>query len=140
MSEAIQNTQPTQAERMAAARAARAERAETSAEVTAPAAAAPDLEAPPVPAGPSLLERAAANLEQQRLAKIAALRAAKVSSSDPISDPEVKVRVLKRGGGKISMGEHISGLGDLTYDAGETPLLPKSLALTLEDRGLVEID
>lgn len=139
MSEAIQNTQ-TQAERMAAARAARAERADAAPEVAAPVAAAADPEVPPAPAGPSLLERAAANQEQARLAKIAALRAAKLSNADPVGEPEVKVRVLKRGGGKISMGEHISGLGDLTYDAGETPMLPKSLAQTLEDRGLVEID
>ena len=37
------------------------------------------------------------------------------------------------------MGEHINGLGDLTYDHGETPDLPRSIALELEDRGFVEI-
>lgn len=137
------------ADRMAAARAARAAKAQAAAVIAqaAPDGAAavpdsklePEAEVPAVPE-PTLLEKVAANQEASRQAKIAALRAAKVASSDPIAEPVVKVRVLKRGGGQISMGEHISGLGDLTYDAGETPSFPLSIAKDLEDKGLVEIE
>jgi hypothetical protein len=90
-------------------------------------------------AGPTILERAAANQEQARQAKIAALRAAKVQHTTNTAEPKVTVRVLKKGHGQISMGEHVNGLGDLTYDHGETFELVQSIALELEDRGLVEI-
>jgi hypothetical protein len=92
-----------------------------------------------IPAGPTLLERAAANQEQSRQQRIAALRAAKVQHTTKAEEPKVSVRVLKKGHGQISMGEHVNGLGDLTYDHGETFELVQSIALDLEDRGLVEI-
>lgn len=142
-------------DRMAAARAARAankakadaERA--SAVAPAPAetpAAAPTPLAQPAsrvdqisPAGPTTMEKAAATDQAKRDAKIAALRAAKLAGADPASEPVVTARVTKKGHGQISMGEHISGLGDLTYDHGETPSFPQSIAQDLEDRGFVEI-
>lgn len=135
---------PAVAARMAAARAARAAKkaAETPVAETAPAVSSEvaALEQPvELPAGPTLMEKAAANEHAQRLAKIAALRAAKMSNADPVSEPRVTVRILKKGHGLVSMGEHISGLGDLTYDFGETPSLPQSIATDLENRGLVEI-
>jgi hypothetical protein len=138
------------ADRMAAARAARKAKAAASAHES-PAAPTQATPAPAeavvhepslsdeLPAGPTILERAAANQEEQRQAKIAALRAAKLNGPDAATEPMVQVRVLKRGAGLISMGDHIGGLGDLTYDAGETPSFPRSIAQALEDRGLVEI-
>jgi hypothetical protein len=134
-------------DRMAAARAARA--AKKAAE---PATEAPHPESAPhvvsvskleqpleIPAGPTSHEKAAANAETKRLDKIAALRAAKLANSDPQDEPKVQARVLKKGHGQIAMGEHIGGLGDLTYDFGETAELPQSIAAELEDRGFVEI-
>jgi regulator of protease activity HflC (stomatin/prohibitin superfamily) len=138
------------ADRMAAARAARAaKKAEAEAASTAAAAegpapaegaaetAAADAE---LPAEPTTLEKVAINEEERRQAKIAALRAAKLAGPDTTVEQQVRVRVLKRGHGLISTGEHIGGLGELTYDHGETPNLPRSIAMDLEDRGLVEIE
>lgn len=129
------------ADRMAAARAARADAAEaTKAEAPTPPVAADRNEvAEDLPAGPTILERAAANEEERRLEKIAKLRAAKLNGSDPVAEPVVTVRVLKKGHGLISMGDHVGGLGELTYDFGETPGFPQSIAEALEDKGLVEI-
>jgi hypothetical protein len=98
------------------------------------------LEAPAeIPAGPTSMEKAAATEDHKRLAKIAALRAAKSAHVDPHTEPKVRVRVLKKGHGQVSMGEHVTGLGDLTYDFGETFDMPQSIAEALEDRGFVEI-
>jgi hypothetical protein len=140
---------PAVADRMAAARAARAaKKAEAAPAVADPVHHVSRSEAPQVealekpielPAGPTSGEKAAANEDAKRLAKIAALRAAKQSSADPLAEPKVTVRITKKGHGKVSMGEHVSGLGDLTYDHGEMPDLPRSMALELEERGFVEI-
>jgi hypothetical protein len=131
-------------ERMANARAARgtpeSQPEAGSGDQPVNAAAAPEAPAPTVelPAGPTLLERRAANEAEARQRKIDALKRAKEAQAAP--PPEgVPCRVLKRGEGKISMGEHISGLGDLTYDKGETLTLPPETAAQYEDLGYVEI-
>jgi len=127
------------ADRMAAARAARAaKKAQAAPEAAAPAPQAP-IVAGDEPIGPTTMEKAALTDEAKRAAKVAALRAAKVSSANPTEEPNVVVRVTKKGHGQVSMGEHIASLGDLTYDHNETPSLPLSIAQELEDRGFVEI-
>lgn len=52
---------------------------------------------------------------------------------------KVIARVTKKGAGQISTGVNIAGMGDMTYDAGETPELDLIVAKELEERGLVEI-
>ena len=128
------------ADRMAAARAARAANKAKEAAKTAPAAdanePAPEI---PEPVVATTMEKAALTADAARAKKVAALRAAKVTSADPIAEPKVKVRVTKKGHGQVSMGEHVGGLGDLTYDHNEEPELPLSMAEELEERGFVEI-
>lgn len=51
----------------------------------------------------------------------------------------VIVRITKMGDGKVSTGEHLSGEGDLLYEYGETPRLPRVVAEALEDAGYGEI-
>lgn len=136
------------ADRMAAARAARAAKlAQAKAPESTPAAAPVEAAAfePAEPtlersvAEPTILEKVAINQDQARQAKIEALRKAKAGHNTNVGEPMVQVRVLKRGAGLISMGDHVGGLGELTYDAGETPNFPQSVAQALEDKGLVEI-
>lgn len=143
MSEQTSPAEPV-ADRMAAARAARAAtQAETPAPVVAPVPPAAPAAAPALdqisPAGPTTMEKAAAVDAANRAAKIAALRAAKVAGADPATEPLVIARVTKKGHGQVSMGEHINGLGDLTYDHGEMAEFPQSIAQELEERGFVEI-
>lgn len=133
----------TAAERMAHARAAR--KTANPESVLAPAmeafepVAIADEPAEAAVAEPTILEKVAVNAEDARQRKIEALRKAKVTRNDTPVDDMVTVRVLKRGAGLISMGEHVAGLGELTYDAGETPSLPRSVAAELEAKGLAEI-
>jgi hypothetical protein len=51
----------------------------------------------------------------------------------------VACRVLPKGDGKISMGQHVSGVGELHYERGEVFTAPVGIARGLEDRGYVEI-
>jgi hypothetical protein len=133
------------ADRMAAARAARAAKAaaktaEAPASAVAEAVAEPEVRVEQIsPAGPTTMEKAAATEADVRARKVAALRAAKFADGHKADDPLVLVRVTKKGHGQVSMGEHVNGLGDLTYDHNETPSLPRSVALELEERGFVEI-
>lgn len=150
MTEPTTPTPAPVADRMAAARAARAANlAAAAAPNTAAPAPAPEPTAAPVEAAanaeppsvaePTILEKVAINQDQARQAKIEALRKAKAGHNTNVGEPMVEVRVLKRGAGLISMGDHVGGLGELTYDAGETPSFPQSVAQALEDKGLVEI-
>lgn len=59
---------------------------------------------------------------------------------EPLKAGYVWVRVTKAGEGKISTGEHISGMGDLTYAKGDRFQHPRPLAEQLEERHYVEID
>ena len=52
---------------------------------------------------------------------------------------KVTVRVTKKGAGQISTGVNIAGMGDMTYDYGDTPVLDLLVAKELEERGFVEI-
>ena len=58
------------------------------------------------------------------------------------ADPQtelVKVRVLRRGDGKISNGQHVKGHGDELYEQGEEFDCPRHIAEDLEARDFVEI-
>lgn len=58
------------------------------------------------------------------------------------ADPEAEmvwVRVLKRGDGKISTGEHDPQGGDFLYEQGDTFSVPRNVAEALEERDFVEI-
>lgn len=74
----------------------------------------------------------------EELRKRAARQAAKEAVR--MREPEiVTVRVLPLGADKISMGEHIAGIGELHYERGETFQVERSIAEALEARGFAEI-
>jgi hypothetical protein len=51
----------------------------------------------------------------------------------------VSCRVLPLGDGAISAGRHVDGIGELTYERGETFAAAGDIAQALEARGFVEI-
>ena len=51
----------------------------------------------------------------------------------------VKVRVTKKGDGKISRGVHYGGIGDDHYEQGDRFDMPRVTALEAEERSFVEI-
>lgn len=76
---------------------------------------------------------------QEALKKRAARQAAKVQR-EPETIPVVECVVLPIGDGKISMGEHVGGLGTAHYDEGETPSFQLPIAVALYDRGYVNFE
>lgn len=72
------------------------------------------------------------------MAKTKAAFAGVTFDADPVSDL-VRVRVLKRGDGKISTGVHDNKGGDMLYEQGEEFEVLESVAKELEDRDFVEI-
>jgi len=62
--------------------------------------------------------------------------AAAVAAKD---DPLVNVRVLKKGDGKVSTGNHSSRGGEELYEFKDEFQVLKSIADELEERGFVEI-
>lgn len=52
---------------------------------------------------------------------------------------KVRVRVLKLGADKISMGIHIAGIGEAYYERGEEFEIERPIADALEDQGFAEI-
>ena len=72
------------------------------------------------------------------LAEKAARQAGKAPKTDDPSDI-VKCRVMKLGDGKVSTGQHVSGVGEVHFERGEELTIARSIALGLEDRGYVEI-
>jgi hypothetical protein len=91
----------------------------------------------------------AEQLEAERIAKESAAeraeRQAKAQLVEPIGarkfDPTpVTCRVLPKGDGRVSRGEHIPAVGEDHYERGERFSLAKSIALELEERGFVEIE
>lgn len=55
------------------------------------------------------------------------------------ADKMVEVRVLPKGDGLISTGEHDPAGGDIVYERGETFMCELSIAQEHEERGRVEI-
>lgn len=75
----------------------------------------------------------------ETLKKRAAKQAAKRELA-PTEHPAVECTVLPMGDGKISMGEHISGLGTAHYEEGETFSVALPIAINLYLRGFVNFD
>lgn len=76
--------------------------------------------------------------QNEALRKKAARQAAKVDAPEVPPDI-VECRVLHLGDGKISMGEHVSGVGEVHYEKGETFKAERSHAEWLQNKGYVEI-
>ena len=70
--------------------------------------------------------------------KRAARQAAKIEVVQ-VEPDQVTVRVLKKGNEKVSMGIHVTGIGEAHYEHGETFLVSLPIAEALEERGFVEI-
>lgn len=76
---------------------------------------------------------------QEDLKKRAAKQAAKTLQS-PVDIPLVECTVLPQGDGKVSMGEHVAGLGTAHYEEGETFTTQLPIAVQLYDRGFVNFE
>lgn len=63
---------------------------------------------------------------------------AKDQPAVPVSD-RVTVRVLKKGHGKISTGEHVPSEGELHHDFADQFETSRAIAEHLEERGYAEI-
>jgi hypothetical protein len=81
-----------------------------------------------------------AEIDKQDAIKKRAARQAAKRELAPEVHPEVECVVLPMGDGKISMGEHIAGLGTAHYEEGEkfTVILP--IAVNLYERGFVNFE
>jgi hypothetical protein len=77
--------------------------------------------------------------KQEALKKRAAKQAAKRELA-PETYPIVECTVLPMGDGKISMGEHVPGLGTAHYEEGETFPVILPIALALYERGYVNFE
>lgn len=73
---------------------------------------------------------------QEALRKRAARQAAQVAAA-PEAIPTVDCTVLPMGDGKVSMGQHVGGLGEAHYEEGEKFTAPVPVALDLYRRGFV---
>jgi hypothetical protein len=87
----------------------------------------------------SASEAATAVEKQDALKKRAARQAAKRELA-PEVHPFVECVVLPMGDGKISMGEHIAGLGTAHYEEGETFTIALPIATALYERGFVNFE
>lgn len=76
---------------------------------------------------------------QDAIKKRAAKQAAKRELA-PEVHPKVECVVLPQGDGRISMGEHVGGLGTAHYEEGETFEVELPIALALYERGYVNFD
>lgn len=81
-----------------------------------------------------------AELDQQEALKKRAAKQAAKRELAPEVHPTVDCTVLPMGDGKISMGEHIGGLGTAHYEEGETFTVQLPVALALYERGFVNFD
>jgi hypothetical protein len=136
-----QTAEQIEAEARAEQEAARAASLERKNKGGRPPKAKPPVEAPPVvdeQPEKSTLQKQAINKEAADARRIERLKAARLASAAP-AEADVKVRITKRGDGKISTGEHEPGLGDLTYEHREEVSMPRGRALELEEQGFVEI-
>lgn len=90
----------------------------------------------PAEATPLLKAVAQSEAQAQRALQAARTAVQSVGKGEPL----VRVRITKLGDGKVSMGEHVPGVGEAYYLWKETPEFPRHVALALERRGLVEIE
>lgn len=80
---------------------------------------------------------AKAEIEKMEAIKKRAARQAAKRELAPETFPEVECTVLPMGDGKISMGEHVAGLGTAHYEEGETFTVTTPIAVALYRRGFV---
>lgn len=62
-----------------------------------------------------------------------------IGPQDTEQQPVVTVRVLRKGDGMISTGEHDPAGGDLVYERDDTFKVARDVAESLDERGLAEI-
>jgi pyrimidine deaminase RibD-like protein len=74
--------------------------------------------------------------EAEKLKKRAARQAAKIATA-PHEIPTVECVVLPMGDGKISMGQHVGGMGEAHYEVDEKFTVEIQVAQALKDRGYV---
>ena len=80
---------------------------------------------------------ARAEIEKIEAIKKRAARQAAKRELAPQTHPTVECTVLPMGDGKISMGEHVAGLGTAHFEEGETFSTDLPIALALYERGYV---
>lgn len=80
---------------------------------------------------------AKAEIENLEALKKRAARQAAKRELAPETHGEVECTVLPMGHDKISMGEHVAGLGAVHYEEGETFTVALPIALALFERGYV---
>lgn len=80
---------------------------------------------------------ARAEIEKVEAIKKRAARQAAKRELAPQTHPTVECTVLPMGDGKISMGEHVAGLGTAHFEEGETFSTDLPIALALYERGYV---
>lgn len=85
----------------------------------------------------SQAEAAEQAAKEEALRKRAARQAAARLQEDAPPVVTAECVVLPMGDGKISMGEHIAGLGTAHYEEGETFTVALPIAVALYDRGFV---
>lgn len=73
---------------------------------------------------------------RKRAARQAAARQQELAEPDPV----VECTVLPMGDGKISMGQHVGGLGEAHYEDGEKFNVAVPIAVALYDRGFVNFE
>ena len=73
------------------------------------------------------------------MAKTKAAFSGQTFDADPQSEL-VRVRVTKRGDGRISTGEHDNRGGDILFEAGERFEVARHIAEVHEEHGFVEIE
>ena len=55
------------------------------------------------------------------------------------NDSDVKVRITRLGGGKVSTGVHVAVEGEVMAEAGAILTVPEDVAEALEARGFAEV-
>ncbi len=83
---------------------------------------------------------AKAEVEKLEALKKRAARQAAKRELAPEIQTIVECTVLPMGDGRISMGEHVSGLGTAHYEEGETFSVEMPIALSLYERGFVNFE
>lgn len=81
-----------------------------------------------------------AELDQQEALKKRAAKQAAKRELAPEVHAQVECVVLPMGDGRISMGQHVGGLGEAHYEEGETFIVSMPVALSLYERGFVNFD
>lgn len=88
-------------------------------------------------------ELSAHELQQQhraeRQARAKAIRDAKTDGERTAPTNTVTVRILPLGDGMVSTGEHVAGMGDVTFEHRDTTALALTVAEELQRQGYAEI-